>query len=173
MKKLDALVKRVEQFERLAVYGDRKSFLKRLAQDMSVEPNQSVMPPAEPNASIDPNPPTPSGVMNMPENHITGYRPIDKNVQKMLNQLLVPPGYYLPIKEDGKMGPETQKALSIFKSKFSKPASVAAITEEFNKSKGSSAVATSPGKPNFPSGNTKATADQTAGKERPVPGPKA
>lgn len=34
MKKIDALVKRVEFFERLAVYGNRSSFLKALAQEV-------------------------------------------------------------------------------------------------------------------------------------------
>lgn len=177
MKKLDTLVKRVEQFERLAVYGDRKSFLKRLAQNMSVEPNQSKMPPAEPNQSVDPNSP----VQTVKETVITGNPPIDKKVQKMLNELLAFQQHaeIMPLREDGELGPETRKALAKFKAKYNKPASVAAITEEFNKSKNPSAVATSPGAPiapgksNFPTGNTKATADSSAGKMTDVPGPKA
>ncbi len=37
MKKLDALLKKVEVFEKLAVYGDRAEFLKRIAQE-AVDP---------------------------------------------------------------------------------------------------------------------------------------
>lgn len=171
MKKLDVLVKRVEQFERLAIYGDRKSFLKRLAQEnMSKEPNYSAMPPTEPNASFDPNAPAPAPKpATVKETVINEYPSIAPQVQKMLNQLLVPPRYNLQIKEDGKLGPETSKALNIFKSKFNKPASVAAITEEFNKLKSPSTAVTNsyiqtPIGNLSNVGNTKSNANQSAGK---------
>lgn len=35
MKQIDALLNKVEIFEKLAVYGDRKSFLKTLAQEIN------------------------------------------------------------------------------------------------------------------------------------------
>lgn len=50
MKKIDALLKRVELFERLAVYGDRKSFLQALSQSLPplVVPNDPSHKPGEP-----------------------------------------------------------------------------------------------------------------------------
>ncbi len=39
MKQIDALLNKVEIFERLAVYGDRKSFLKTLAQEINNTPD--------------------------------------------------------------------------------------------------------------------------------------
>ena len=49
MKKIDALLKKVELFERLAVYGDRKSFLQALAQNLPdiVVPNDPSAPPGQ------------------------------------------------------------------------------------------------------------------------------
>ena len=39
MKKIDALLKKVEVFEKLAVYGDRRNFLRTLAQQNTVTPD--------------------------------------------------------------------------------------------------------------------------------------
>jgi hypothetical protein len=47
-----------------------------------------------------------------------GYPSIPKEIQTKLNQILVPAGDILPIKEDGILGPETQKALNIYKNKY-------------------------------------------------------
>lgn len=180
MKKIDELVKKVEVFERLAVYGDRSTFLKSLAQEFgpSLEGGFSAKP-NEPNASVDPNAAAPSGTVNLPADHITGYRPVDKNVQSMLNDILVPSGDILPLTLDGRLGPNTKDALAKFKAKYNKPASVAAITEVHNQVKNPSTVAT-PGAPVQPMGkglagigDTKSTSSGNAGTERPVPGPKA
>lgn len=43
MKKIDALVKKVEFFEKLAVYGDRESFLKAIAQDQENEQAKAII----------------------------------------------------------------------------------------------------------------------------------
>lgn len=180
MKKIDALLKRVEYFERLAVYGDRSTFLKRLAQ---AEPNSSqLIGPPDPLKSEDPNAPAPDGVMNMPEDHITGLRPIDPKVQNMLNDILVPTGDIFMLRPDGRIGKNTQNALNKFKEKFG-PATVANITKVHSeKSNPASAVAKKdPGAPlpagvsKLPSiGNTKADpAGGRAGNETKVNGPKA
>ena len=182
MKKIDELLKRVEFFERLAVYGDKKSFLTRLAQEANYSPNPNIPPVGstpEPNQSVDPNPPAPSAVMNMPADHITGYRPINPQVQTLLNKILVPAGKILPIQEDGRLGPETQKALSAFKQMTGKPASPAAIAQYYQEQQ--KQPARDPGAPVAPTGsglagigNTQSTPGAgNAGTERPVPGPKA
>jgi hypothetical protein len=58
--------------------------------------------------------------VKVPEIKITPskYPSISKDIQTKLNQILVPFGDMLPIKEDGSLGPETQKALNIFKAKY-------------------------------------------------------
>lgn len=69
MKKIDALLKRVELFERLAVYGDRKSFLQALSQGLPnlVVPNDPNAPPGQGGVHrVDPNSPAPSPQPNPP-----------------------------------------------------------------------------------------------------------
>lgn len=43
MKKVDALVKKVEYFEKLAVYSDRSSFLKKIAQDLDYDSGKYII----------------------------------------------------------------------------------------------------------------------------------
>lgn len=52
MKNLEALVKKIETFEKLAVYGDRRTFLKSLAQDAAQEQFDRVGPNSEPSQEI-------------------------------------------------------------------------------------------------------------------------
>ncbi len=137
MKKIDELVKRVEFFERLAVYGDRKSFLKRIAQDASFQGFQgstmvgdSGEPPAQESDSV----------MNMPADHITGRRQIKPETQKMLNEILQPLAvagkiFFAPLKPDGILGDSTKQALKSFKDSFNQPATEAAIAQVYNSQK--------------------------------------
>lgn len=89
---------------------------------------------------------TPVGVMPtkdlektqvLPEQKIVGdlpakqYPAISPEVQDHLNQLLVPGGEIMPLKLDGKLGPETQRAAQLFKQKYNKPATPANIKEEY------------------------------------------
>ena len=125
MKKIDALLKKVEVFEKLAVYGDRKSFLKTLAQDIQSFPagsaqgvNAPYMPGTAPSVN---NLPEAAPVSNSvtapvapaakPAKEPAKFDPRVKAVQSFINRQLVPAGIISPIDEDGKWGPETAGAL--------------------------------------------------------------
>lgn len=147
MKKWESLFKKVELFEKLAVYGDRKSFLQALAQ---AAPAASLTGPV-----INPGTPgTPGGrplsfseklkgQVEKQKEPVTiapvtiegtppsGYMSIPKETQDQLNMLLVPPGNIVPLKTDGKLGPQTQKAIEIFKAKFQAPGTPAGIKEVY------------------------------------------
>src|ERR1700729_4251133 len=130
------LIQQVNLFYKLAQYGDRSRFLNALGQAASLsgptppvpgspgtaggrpltleeklrgQPNQTLneyTPPAEatiPTISVEDLPKTPSAPVQAPK--------IDKEIQTQLNAILVPSGDILPLKEDGILGPETQKAL--------------------------------------------------------------
>lgn len=175
--KIDELLKRVEYFEKLAVNGDRKTLLKRFAQEASYQ----IGPPA-PNSSIDPNPPAPSGTTTIPEVTVVGNPRIDPKIQDMLNELLaIQRMEIFPLKPDGVLGPETKKALDKFKQIFGKPASREAIAAVYNESKNQGVAKTntnpdgtvSPMGPGLGGiGNTKSTAPTSAGTERKVQVPK-
>lgn len=133
MKKIDALLKKVEVFEKLAVYGDRKSFLKTLAQELPrvVVPNAG--PPgsgghwSDPNSlapDVAPSPDRDDSILMQkhlnapaaPEKAAPGRAPAQfdprvKAVQSLINRQLVPAGIISPIDEDGKWGTETASAL--------------------------------------------------------------
>jgi hypothetical protein len=140
MKKIDALLKKVEVFEKLAVYGDRKSFLKTLAQGVNAPYMPGTAPPVNnPPQAAGPdsttvtlptdhikgkppvnNPPQAAGpdstTITLPTDHIKGKPPVQfdprvKAVQSFINRQLVPAGIISPIDEDGKWGPETAGAL--------------------------------------------------------------
>lgn len=184
MKKIDELVKRVDYFERLAVYGDRSTFLKRIAQDASYRGFQGstmVGDSGEPEYSDEPltNP-----VQTVKETIITGNPPTDKvkKLQNMLNELLFlqqKSPEILPLREDGILGPQTKDALAKFKTKYKKPATFKNIAEEFDKMKSQSTVARDPGAAMAPIRtplslpvSTRSISDGSAGTERPVPGPR-
>jgi len=174
MKKIDELVKRVEYFERLAVYGDRSTFLKRLAQEFT-PPRADSNVPWEGGSSQGPaaNP-----VQTVKETVISVPKQISPSVQRALNDLLVPTGDIFVLKEDGELGKNTQDAINKFKTKFSRelagqPASARNILAVRDKLKNqNSAVAKQPSF-NAPIGDTKSSGiGEHAGQETFVPGPK-
>lgn len=179
MKKIDELLQRVEVFERLAVYGDRKNFLKALAQEYSPNPNMSAPGSEnEPNQSIDTTPKDSGGVVNIPAgDEIKAYPPIDKNIQKMLNDLLVPSGDIFLLQEDGKLGKHTKDALKKFEAKFGKPGTPQAIAQVWNSTKNQVAKSepsgtVAPIKVEGPNLNTKSTISDSAGEPRDVGNPR-
>src|SRR5271165_1319922 len=65
--------------------------------------------------------PSQESIVKVPELQITPskkYPSIPKDIQTKLNQILVPTGDIFPLKEDGILGSETQKALNAFKTKY-------------------------------------------------------
>lgn len=120
MSKYDELLKKVNLFEKLAVYGDRSSFLKSLAQPGptsypgDVEDVYGKQPTATP--AVDP---------------AQVYNQTIETVQKQLNYLLfgdpndrVMP---FPLQTDGKLGgakSKTNEALAIFRREYPKAATL-------------------------------------------------
>lgn len=165
MKKIDALLKKVEFFEKLAVHGDRKSLLAAIAQ---ATPMVGGTPEAE-KYLADLN--APSSSQTLKETTIVANPPINPKIQQMLSDLLVPYGDIFPLKPDGEMGPQTKDALRKFKARFGDTKTVAQV---YNEQK-SQAVAKSPLNPDGTVapmgpglggiGNTKATSPGTAGAE--------
>jgi len=99
MKKIDQLVKKVEYFEKLAVYSDRSTFLKRLAQapqNASYQPYQGSTMVGD---SSEPGPP-------LPEKTVIKYRADVLAAQKEFNRW----NSFRPIVEDGKLGEKTKAA---------------------------------------------------------------
>ena len=60
----------------------------------------------------------PEQVMQMPADRITGYPPIPADVQEKLSEMLSVRGDYIPFKADGRLGPQTRKALEIYQQKY-------------------------------------------------------
>jgi len=175
MSKYDKLFKKAELFEKLAVYGDRSSFLRSISQ---VTPTVGGTPEAEQYLKdLDSQKPS---TQTLPNTTIVGNPPIGRNVQEMLNQLLaVQNSDMLPIPVDGELGPKTRDALQKFTKRYGKPATSAAVAQVFNEQKDQVAKR-DPGAPLGPMGsglggigNTQRTAPTGAGTEPKVPGPKA
>lgn len=57
-------------------------------------------------------------VMQMPAAQIKGYRPISTELQKQLSDLNVMLGFGMPLQIDGRLGPETMKALKSFRDRI-------------------------------------------------------
>lgn len=132
MKKIDELVKRVEFFERLAVYGDRKSFLKRIAQEASYQGFEGSTMVGD---SGNP-PPAPADWGTAKETVITANPPVSKKVQEMLNQLLaVQRTEMVPMPVDGELGPKTREAFKTFQRVFGKPGTPEAVAQVYNQQK--------------------------------------
>src|SRR5271165_1903040 len=67
MKKIDSLLKKVELFERLAFYGDRRSFLEALSQQMDyIDPATGRKLTFDPSKVPVPAPSTPSKLDQIP-----------------------------------------------------------------------------------------------------------
>lgn len=138
MKRIDLLLKRAEQFEKLAVYGDRKSFLKALSQSQTEAfpppVQQEYLPEIRQQMGLDKVPVTQqqmSGLELTPEQG--ALKPIPKETQVQLNQLLVDPAnpQMSPLRVDGLLGPETIAACRLFRKKFNMPATVANIKSKY------------------------------------------
>lgn len=137
MKNYDALLKRVELFERIALYGDRTAFLKSLGQNTpplaGTTPNRYPGPPeagwreadvAAPTTIPLPSPAiiTENPTIKMPAVNITSkYPSIPKDQQKALSRITTVEGLGTPLKIDGLLGPKTQAAIDAFKSKMKTP----------------------------------------------------
>jgi hypothetical protein len=118
MKKFDTLFKKVELFERLAVYGDRKSFLQALAQDATSwedearregdVPEDHRIPPPSPETPASPvaaptAPVAPAGGPSVSPSELTG-------IQNYLNKVML--DKWPPVNPDGKWGPETARIVA-------------------------------------------------------------
>lgn len=164
------LFNKIDFFEKLACYGDRKVFLQKLAQELkSIDPNVSLKPVEQLSSSYEA-----SKVTTLPQVTITATPPIDKNLQKMLNDALVPSGKIFPLDIDGKLGDKTKKAILVFESLGYGKATVQNLSNYLSKSSQSQSATISPmssGLSSLPS-NTKAEPGyDVAGKERSVLGP--
>ncbi len=125
MSKADVLLKKATSFEKLALYSDRKTFLKALSQavdpaakqfynlDEFGNPKREGIPPVTPE---DPGAHEPA--MMMPADRISAFPPIDQKAQEALSRINSVEGIGIPISVDGKLGPETKAALQAFKKKF-------------------------------------------------------
>jgi len=124
MSKLRTLIKHVEIFEKLSLYGTSSSFLKKISQEMS------KMPPTEPLMTPDPRPAVLSPQVKPQAKPRVK---IPEGIQAALNRL----GYPIPLQQDNILGQETQKALNWFsdtyKIPFTGPAIYANIMSEANK----------------------------------------
>lgn len=120
MSKINSLLKKTELFERLALYGDRRSFLESLAQEAtpSLDGGHSGNLATDPNMTLNPNakfgPPSPPAAAKPS---------IPREVQQKLNDLLVSTGKIVPLKIDGILGSDTRLALNAFRKAYNVPAS--------------------------------------------------
>ena len=150
MKKIDinSLVKKASLFERLATYGNRRSFLEALSQDkgetIGFTPEQlEMMNPTRQPTSFQRG----DGPVEFPETSNQGathpwqggdpavakpaqpksWPAVPTQVQEALNNL----GYTPELKVDGKLGPATRKAIDWYKSGESfKSAKVPSATDQ-------------------------------------------
>jgi hypothetical protein len=186
MSKFESLYKKIELFEKLAVYGNRSSFLKAIAQN----PNASYQPFMGSDSQGDhPEAAPDSSTQTTKEMTIVGNPPIPTDVQEMLSRIVTMDRIGIPLhKIDGLIGPETRGALKEFKNKYAPGVNsdaqlFNAIRAQYNKNpdfygkidhvSSAPAPAAKPQKQPEPYNPYKATARQDAGEERPVPGPKA
>ncbi len=138
MGKFDVLLKKAEMFEKLAVYGDRKSFLQALSQE---DPWAAVRQKLEeerglPPATIPPPPPASTQPAAQPSAApapaATSHQSFPLEAQDQLNKILLPyEKIAVPLKLDGKLGPETQKALEAFRQTYGKPGTPENIKEVY------------------------------------------
>jgi hypothetical protein len=137
MSKADTLLKKSITFEKLALYSDCKSFLQAIAQDI-----QSFPPVSNKGINTDYMPGTAPPVNNLPQeqnnvsreqelqenmnqpgvkmpmDRVIGYPTIPQDAQAALFRINTIDGLGLPGKIDGKLGPETRRAINVFKKKF-------------------------------------------------------
>lgn len=129
MSNNDKLFSQIDLFEKLASFGKREDFLNKLSQqgtEWSEEEKQQLDPRdilGHPQAEgIPPIPPNVEG-RSLPKEapkaapH-AAFPFIPAKTQQMLSQLLAERGQFIPLKIDQKLGPQTQKALDIFKKEY-------------------------------------------------------
>lgn len=133
MSKADTLLKKATSFERLAIYSDRKSFLQALSQSPEAGDVKPLLDydefgnpkpqgiPAPPPAAREPSSferDEQPKFHEIPTVNITGQLPVRPSQQEALSRVVTVDGIGMPIKADGVLGPETQKAIDAFKKKF-------------------------------------------------------
>ena len=129
----DRLLERVQLFYKLATYGKRDKFLRAMGQQGEVIHATPVTIEGTPPPVINATPVTITGtpppeMINATPVTISGTPPaVSAETQGQLNDLLVPKGAILPLKLDGLVGPQTQKAQDAFKAKYNVPATAANI----------------------------------------------
>lgn len=114
MKKIDSLLKKAALFERLAVYGDRRSFLKSLGQGASYDSFKGSTMVGD---SGEPGPTTQTVKETVIDDQISS------NIQKKLNDILTPLAiegkiFFAPLVPDGTLGKSTKQALETYKKEF-------------------------------------------------------
>ena len=143
------LLNKASLFERLALYSDRTSFLKALAQQND-SPNyyqypefqeteefkQSLprtIPPPEPVKPLTPAQEAAKALqgpadVTFKDDKITGFAPIDPKVQEHLSSLVTNRNWGVPLAPingktpfDGRIGKDTRRALDTFKSRMGLP----------------------------------------------------
>lgn len=127
MTKADTLLKKATSFEKLAIYSDRKTFLRSLSQQASFSPEEVQQwgnldefgNPIQSGVPVVSEAPT-----TLPETTIIGRPPkptfpmIDKKQQAALSKIVSLDGIGIPIAVDGLLGPETKSALKAFKNAY-------------------------------------------------------
>ncbi len=156
MSKFDSLLKKAELFERLAIYGDRKTFLQALAQTPSLTGPVPPIPGSPGTAGGRPLTLSEqlTGVINQPAHkpEVTSSEPtppaakptssypyINPETQKQLSRLLIRDGLLMPkseyngegIKIDGSKGPETDAAIKKFVDKYKVPGTPQSIAATY------------------------------------------
>lgn len=118
MSKIDSLLEKIKIFEKIAVLSDKKEFLRSIAQENMT-----------PSGSYNENPDygTPNSSEGVPatfgDNTVVQSSPvkpklISKDIQKKLNDLLVPNGKIFPLDIDGVYGDKTDGAINVFKKEY-------------------------------------------------------
>jgi len=140
MKKIDSLLQKAALFEKLAVYGDRGSFLRAFAQEsQTLEQAQEAgggwsnrprpgIPAPDPAAfgpsmeggssPLDYGSSPGSNIKDYPKQNVPGkvYPPIPKLVQEHLSSIVTNRRWGIPLlRNDGQIGPATEIALDAFK----------------------------------------------------------
>jgi hypothetical protein len=119
MSKYNSLLKKIEVFEKLAVYGDRGAFLRNIAQDASYEGFKGSTMVGDSAPETAPS----SNVTKLKETVVTAPEQMTEDIQKKLNDILTPLAvqgkiFFAPLKLDGILGGSTRQALDTYKKQF-------------------------------------------------------
>lgn len=128
MSKYQRLIEKVELFHKLAVYGDRNSFLQAISQmtpsdyDIPLPDPNLASPPSVPVASL-PNVPVPAKSKAPGDQRII-------NLQTMINVLLKGTGT-APLDTDGRIGDLTKAALKAVADKYHVPPTADGVRQAY------------------------------------------